>query len=553
MKKIISVLIVFSMILSCFAPMAFAVKVSTPIVFIGGQPDTIFLDKNNEEGKTINTRELPKEELDKITSSLSSGLNSPLSKALAGNWTEYLDGFYTQAVKYFEPLMMDMFGDPINQTGYDCLKEEVVNKGITGRFGLYDYQFIYDWRMDPIENAVDLNDFINEILEVTGKRSVSVVAQGIGASTLLAYLSQFGYSKISEIVFVNAPLWGSEVYGAMLADEMDMKSDQVSIFVAEARRNIALLQLLKRNIDPESWETLSSVKATRAVYAKIYEKVIPRIMREVFGTMPGFWSMIGDDYFNNALDTVFDDYQYRYDYQVVIEKANAYHESIFKNTNTILNLASDYGINIYMIANYGFHMIPVGDNSDTQSDIYVSVKNQTMGAISAAYNKTLGSAYIEKAKENDEDKYISPDGEIDASTSYAKDHTWFIKNLENNEKPACVDDLITSILAFSGYTTVFDLKDYPQYLFCSNDREDLSATTDTGNSDYVDNQNEEESSGRLSLTGFIEMIRDFIRQIAELVMSLIRFGQTADFGQWGQDTINPSPAPGDTPAEPAQN
>ena len=532
MKKIISVLIVFSLILSCFAPRALAIKVSTPIVYIGGQPDTIYKDRNNKDGGTYNTGDLSEEELNGITS----GLRSALTKGLAGNWTDYCNGFYEAALPYYEPLKLDEFGDPINKTGYDCLKEEVVDKGITGRYGMYDYTFVYDWRLDPLSNSDELNTFINQILSATKKSKVSVVAEGIGAGTLLAYLYQYGSSKISEIVFVDAALGGSEVIGAMFADDMNMDASQLAIFVAEARRNIALLQVVKQNVDPENWENLVSVKAVRATYGKIYENVIPRIMREVFGTMPGYWSMVGDDYFDEALDTVFADYQYAYDYQAVIRMITTYHDNVYKNTKSILNQAKNKGVNLYFIANYGFHMVPIGAASDTQSDINTSVTSQTLGAITAAYNKTLGDAYITKAKANGEDMYISPDGVIDASTAFAKDHTWFVKNLENGDKPACVDDLITAIFAFSGYTTVFDLEAYPQYLYCSDDQKDLSAIDETGSSGYVEEQKEDASVTTFTFTGFLGFIRDFIQQIVDLVTSLIRFGQTTDFEQIGNDT-----------------
>ena len=66
MKKIISVLLVVSMLIVVLAPAAFAAKVtrvSTPVIFVGGQEDYIYSDKNDAESDTYLTGDLPKEAL----------------------------------------------------------------------------------------------------------------------------------------------------------------------------------------------------------------------------------------------------------------------------------------------------------------------------------------------------------------------------------------------------------------------------------------------------------------------------------------------------------
>ena len=537
MKKVISVLLALTMVFAVMAPIAFAAKVSTPVIFVGGQEDIIYSDKYDKESETYYAGVLPEEELDKITS----GLRSALIRAIAGSWDEYLDGFYDAVIPYYTEVILDNDGMPTNNTGYDCLKEEdLVNKAVNGRYGLYDYKFIYDWRLDPCANAMDLNDYINDVLEVTGRDKVSIVAQGIGCITVLAYMAKYGSDKISELVLDDAALNGSDVYGAMFCDDIKQDEDELAVFVAEARRNIALLQLIKKNIDPENWDSYISVKATRAVYGKLYEITIPKIVRTVYGTMPGFWSLIGDEYYEDAIDNIFEDYEVANENAGLIEKINTYHYDVAVKTQEILDEAIENGVNIYNIVNYGFHMVPVNKKSNTTSDVYISVISQTLGATVAPYGTKLDEDYLAAAADEGNDAYISPDGEIDASTGFIPDHTWFIKNAENREKPEAVDDLIVAILNFNGYTNVFDLEDAPQYLYLSNDRTLLDPLQEGGNADQPvdpDDPTQQEQPTTV-LGGFINFVNRIIKAIVELVRSIISFGQSNPFTHAVESGLN---------------
>ena len=523
MKKLLSVILAFCMVFACMAPVVVsAAKVTLPVIFIGGQEETIYSDKNDAESKTYFTGDLPEKELDEVTA----GLRTALVRALAGDWEEYLEGFYEAAIPYYSEIILDNDGLPINNTGYDCLKEEtLVNKAVNGRYGLYDYTFVYDWRLDPCANAEDLNEYIDAVMEVTGAPKVNIVAVGIGCSTALAYMKQFGTDKISEIVLDDAALNGSDVYGAYFSDNITQNADELAVFVAEARRNMALLQMIKRNVSPENWDSYLSVKATRAVYGKLYEITIPRIARAVYATMPGVWSLLSDEYYEDAIDTVFEDYEFAFENAVLIEKLNNYHYNVGSKTQQILSNAVEAGVHVYSIVNYGFHMVPVNDKSNVTSDVYISASSASLGATLAPYGETL------ELEEGADETYVSPEKDVDASTAFLPDHTWFVKNLEYNEKPAVVDDLIIAILNFNGYTNVFDIEACPQYLYCSNDQLELTALADTLEDGTQDPSGEDPSSetGQTGLTGFFGLIRRIINAIASFVRNLISFGQSKPF------------------------
>ncbi len=531
MKKLLSVFLAFCLVFIGIAPiMVSAAKVSLPVIYVGGQEEFIYSDKTDAESKTYFTGDLPEKELDAVTA----GLRPQLVSAIAGNWEAYLEGFYEAAIPYYSEIILDNDGLPINNTGYDCLKEEtLVNKAVNGRYGLYDYKFIYDWRLDPCANAEELNDYVDAVLEVTGAEKVNIVAVGIGCSTVLAYMQAYGTEKISELVLDDAALNGSDVYGAYFCDDIKQDPDELAVFVAEARRNNQLLQMIKRNISPENWDSYLSVKATRAVYGKLYEITIPRIARAVYATMPGVWSLLSDAYYEDAIDTIFEDYEFAFENAILIEKLNNYHYNVGSKTQEILTAAVEDGVHVYNIVNYGFHMIPVNEKANKTSDVYISVESATLGATVADYGKTLIDEEADADADADaveENPYLSPEKDIDASTGFQPDHTWFIKNLEYNQKPAVVDDLITAILNFNGYTNVFDIETCPQYLYCTNDGLELTALGDTIEDDTETPGSEDPSETRPSgLAGFFDFIRRIINTIVSFVRNVISYGQSKPF------------------------
>jgi hypothetical protein len=136
MKKVLSVLLAFALVFTGLAPIiALAVRVSAPVVYVGGWNQIIYSDKNDIESTTYFTGDLPEEAVDTISGSL----RRELVQAISGTWQPYLDGYYEAALPYYSEIILDDEGLPINDTGYDCLKEEtLVDKAVNNRSGLHD-------------------------------------------------------------------------------------------------------------------------------------------------------------------------------------------------------------------------------------------------------------------------------------------------------------------------------------------------------------------------------------------------------------------------------
>jgi len=525
-KKLIAVIIVISLLFVCVSPVFAATKTSIPTVYVAGQTKYIYSDKDDIDSELYITDALPEGALNDILGDL----GDPLFKGLmTSNWDDYCDAKYNAVTPVFAEIALDENGLPKNNTGYDCLREtEIVDKAVNGRYGLYDYRFYYDWRLDPCAIADELNEYIQAVKDATGAGKVNLVGRCLGYSEVLAYLYEYGCDDINEIGFYCVGLDGVDVCGAMFSGRLALDADALTRFVDEADFDNFLLNYIKSSVGYLNGNGVLSdpLKLVERIYGKIYENVIPRVLRENFATMPGYWSMVGDEYYEDAIDLNFGDYDTAQTYSVLLEKINHFHYDIMNNGRAILEEAMASGVNIYNIVKYGNQLIPITENCNVQSDQLISVYNQTWGATSADYGEdTLSEEYIAHLAETGTTEFVSPDVVIDASTGFIPGHTWFIKNLNHHDMPECADELLAAIFNYNGYTTVFDLDEYPQYLYCSDDLTNISPLSESGSSDYADTDTTINWGQFLTFNGIFEFIRNIIYSFTSLILQIIRAAQ----------------------------
>ena len=62
----------------------------------------------------------------------------------------------------------------------------------------YVYYVSYDWRVDPFVVAEQINSTVTLALKNTGRKKVNIVAASMGGIMTMAYLSKYGYEKVSR-------------------------------------------------------------------------------------------------------------------------------------------------------------------------------------------------------------------------------------------------------------------------------------------------------------------------------------------------------------------
>lgn len=510
-----------------------------PIVYIGGRQDYIFSDGKDAESETYLTASLPegaaREIIDAAGKELFNGL-------LKNDWDAFCNILYDSVSEYFKPIALDERGNVTNTTGYDCLKPETLeDEAYEGLYGIHDYDFIYDWRLDPCANAVELASYIKAVKAATGVDKVNIVASGMGYSTLLAYLAQNGGENIDGCILYGAGLTGSDTAGVLFSGEMQIDDDALNRYIQENLSDTDIVLGLSQyaaDLVISNGFADSLFNLTTRIYKQIYTKVLPRILMDSFGTMPGYWSLVGDEYYEKAKEINFPASEEAsedigteeepVDYSVLIKKLDYFHYNVLNKAKALLDGAVKDGVKLYNVVKYGLQVMPLSVNADETSDGINVIGSSSLGATAAPIGTKLDEAYIAAKKETPSGKFLSPDGEVDASTGYLPMHTWYIKNLHHESEPYIVDIMLEKIFAGDGYVTVFDSEEYAQFLVCSRDADRMENLTETGVITPTVKDELEELISFNSPTGIIKKLFSMIAGIVELMRYFIDLFTTGE-------------------------
>lgn len=471
MKKTLSIFLALITILSCFGT-GFAylsdtlVETEYPSVYLHGQGGAIRAWNENRKLYNVYPVEYDTDEiLDKVNL-----LHGPFARGvLTGDWDEWCDTFVEIVAPLFESYALDENGEATENTYFWNLGEIRECRLEDGNFSMLDFSFNYDWRLDPYATADAMERYIDNILKLQKVDKVNIVGRCIGGNAVLAYLDKYGTSKVNKVMFYCEGFEGFEMVGRLFTGDIVIDPSALTRFVDDyfSDADYADDEIYGLLIDLVSilntMKTLDvAVDALAGVYDQVYENVMPRILLRSFGTMPSFWALIGDDYYEDAKKFVFGDDTETY--AKLIEKTDHFHYDCLNRYKDIITVTEESGTDVYNITKYGFQIAPLVENVYLQSDSMLELWSASAGATCSPINCEFNKEYILSAETDGTAKYISPDRQVDASTCILPDNTWFIKNMSHMYMPDIVHVMAAEILNFDGDMTVFDNENYPQYL-----------------------------------------------------------------------------------------
>lgn len=446
---------------------------STPIptVYLQGQGSTLYADKNDPKSGHIQDIEVP----DGYVEDVAKSLIRPLAKGvLLNDWDEWVDGFVEGVAPLFEKQALDENGEASNGSGIITSSGKVNRRRADGTYPLGAYMPSYDWRLDPYVIAEDIHTYIGQVKAATGEEKVNLMGRSIGASVVMAYLDTYGVEDLDTVILYCPSFYGMEVMSKAFAGKVDIDPKSVNAFAdyfaasgAADAMDSDTLQLLLDVISLTVSTHMLDLPAgmLERIYNKIYCEVYPKLLVRMYGSMPSFWSLVGDDDYEEAKKTIFGGQVAQY--AELIKKIDNFHYNNLVRSADILSALTEQGAKIQIVAKYGIPMLPVVENADLQSDMLTSVYSATLGAECAPYGKTLSNSYVSAQTAAGKAKYISADLAVDASTCLLPEHTWFIKNIAHRDMPEGVNLLFHEILNYDGYATVFDDPLIPQFLYYS--------------------------------------------------------------------------------------
>ncbi len=465
MKKFIALILAVVLSLSIMAPAACAVDANdTPIVILRG--DGVELVNRDENGKETEIWPIGSGDFEgKIGETAKNILIPFLTEGLLLNeWDNYYKVCYEELSPIMEDVVLDENGSPRNNSG---LSASSINSNRTScktdrryksHYEATDYTFYYDWRLSPYdvpygetERIVDLlHAYIQKVSSVNGGRKVTLAGNCLGGSYVLAYLEEYGNAGLIKNVFFNSTVGNSsailtDVFCGDIkvdakglqrfADEyIDADADTIAgmIDVAPVINEVIVTTLdlfVQLGIVDMLGQTIDDI------YQKVYEVLVPMLIIAFYGTMPGYWTIIQPERLDEAINFVFgpEGSEYRTKYAGVIAKIYDYFNQTGSHTEDIIKACQANGIHFGATAKYGVQMYPFVESQDQLSDEMADLEHASFGAtVAKSVYDVLPDSHIQAAIANGTDNYISPDKQIDASTSLFKDSVWFEKNMPHN-------------------------------------------------------------------------------------------------------------------------
>ncbi len=504
---------------------------NTPIIYVKGRTNIYKTTDDISEG---NLAELNFSGGDGAIADAALNISAAFIEGLATDeWDNYCDVLYDEISPLYDQYALGNDGEIHNQSGIDPywsiekLCERVRKNGINGhtwgRTDVTHFQFQYDMRLDPCKNAADLNTYIETIKEVSGHDKVHIIARCEGAVIANAYFNIFGYDSVESYISYNGIAAGAEIADDLFSNKALFDPDAINSFVNQFIDSSVILDFVKASVNLAAFNGLleEGTDFVDSIYDKVSSNIMPRMIRAIFGTSPGWWGMVSPDVIDECQAFVFNDNEDG-KYNELIAKIDNYNDNYKVNARGILEEMEAAGVKMYVIAKYGSPMYPVIESVDILGDGVVSLYKQTFeGATSEGYRKTLSDSYITSRIDAGFEKYISPDKMVDASTAPFTDHVWYIKGLNHDTYPDEVDEFILQIFRNNGYADVNTFADKPQFMLFN-----ASGKTDSGKQDGVleplTPENKDVTEDTSDTSSIFTVIMRWFTTLFNLIASLFR-------------------------------
>jgi len=324
-----------------------------------------------------------------------------------------------------------------------------------------EFEFLYDYRMDPFSNAKQLGEFIDYLIEATGHEKVALTGMSQGTSVVTTYLmtGEDVFDKLETVILISGSYQGVTVMGELLTNRLALSATSILNLLATLSDSPlfkAFINLLRVLFAP--FETGPSGNA-KIFGGKLYNWCIMKIA----GQMPAIWTFLPEEYYAQARKLLVGQEKY----EKLLGWADNYNYNIRPKVPARLQAAKEAGVKVAIIAHYGKAAIPLVKTYDRQTDILIDTMYGSCGATVAPIGKILAADQI---KNRD---YLSPDGIIDSSTCALPDQTWFIKYIGHDFVPSF--DLRMKIVhqvvvTPEDYPSIKSYADFPQYLRLTEDK-----------------------------------------------------------------------------------
>lgn len=340
--------------------------------------------------------------------------------------------------------------------------------------------FRYDWRGDLVDISEDLAAYIDYVLAESGCEKVALTCHSFGSNLILAYLSKYGNDKVSAIVFDSPACNGVAVVGNLMTGKVTLDAEFLGCFLEGTLGENEYARLISGLYDVFELANIPDVAV--GFIDEVIEVLAPAVYKEtfapLFGYWPAIWAMVPDRQIDEAMSYIFDDVLKDQDLTVLRARVEEYNTLVRASKETTLKDFDSVG-NLAVLSRYGSPAFPLTDASDLTGDTVIEASASSLGATTAP----TGTYFSEEATADVDEKYISPDRTINASTCLFPEQTWFIKDSGHFETHY-TDDYYNLFLFAEKELTCEDT-DFGR--FCTFETENYTLVKDTSEPEEADN------------------------------------------------------------------
>jgi len=463
LRKTLGLLLALAMLFVCLPIGAQAASCNCkdiPRIGIPGIGDALCINAGTPEQSDVSVADM-----DGLTAELLPIIRDLTAALVLRSWDRAADAFITLAWGLFGQL----------QVGLDCKSVQPItakpsdDPANRDHKAKQNFNFKYDWRMDPWEIAKDLNDYIKQVKKATGHSKVALLPHSEGGVICMAYLARYGYGDIGVFIPSMSAHNGLTMVGELFNLNVELGCDLALEYLrsygnAAAPGGAMDLMAPAANLLQTTGIAEWLIRVLGVLLENVQEKVFEEALVPLFVQWPALWAFVPHEYYESAKtallgsDPKFDTLRKTID--TMHYKAGAGYKA-----DELILKAVKAGVRVCIIASYGFPTQPFTANSDFDADGLIDTARESSGATTAGLWNTFPDGY--KQKVNDVHNHLSPDGKIDASTCLLPEQTWFIRS--QIHFTGNTGRLRDAMLDSPVQPTVRNLKGFPQFLTAVSD------------------------------------------------------------------------------------
>ena len=351
-----------------------------------------------------------------------------------------------------------------------AITEQPLADGLVEEVGEENLFYCYsDFRKGAKESAEVLHDYVQRVKAYTGAKKVRLVAVSYGGLTVGAYLNKYGTQGDLDNVVLTVPALGGAAFAYdSLSGIVHLDEELIANFVEYGEVTETQLHWLLR---ADKMKVLDPLCARLAVeYA-----------RQAILYWTSIWDLIPPQFYEELKAQLLDPVESA----ELIANSDYIHNEVMTRYPEIFENVRKAGGNVYIVAGTG-HTSVTGlyENAD---GLLRTV--DTTGAVCAPMGERFTDGYVCRGTNCSDPTHdhLSPSREIDASTAYLPEQTWFVEDMFHGMGPKdpAVLELIHDLTYSKTPTDVYADPRHPQFEGSRNPTDTVYITCDKSSYGYM--------------------------------------------------------------------